>query len=99
MAWMLTLKVSSHSSSEISSIDLKLAWCAALLTRISMPPSFSHAVSMILRQCAADWSFEDTAVVHRCYATGLVRQHRLDGSPFVVGKFMARDSQLPSLGA
>ena len=41
---------------------------------------------------------EDTAVVHPCYATPLVRQHRLDGSPFV-GQFIAHDSKLPSLGA
>ena len=31
--------------------------------------------------------------------TRLVRQHRLDGSPFAVGKFIAHDSKLPSLGA
>jgi hypothetical protein len=29
----------------------------------------------------------------------LVRQHRLDGSPFVVGKFIAHESKLPSLEA
>jgi hypothetical protein len=40
---------------------------------------------------------ENTAVVHPCNATRLVGQHRLDGSPFVVGKFIAHHSRLPSL--
>jgi hypothetical protein len=39
-AWILTLNVSSHSSSEMSSMDLKLARCAALLTRIIDAPEF-----------------------------------------------------------
>jgi hypothetical protein len=33
------------------------------------------------------------------YATRLVWQHRFDGNPFVVGKLIAHDSKLPSLGA
>src|SRR5437879_3851426 len=38
----------------MSSMDLKLAWCAALLTRISMPPhSFTHR-SMMVRQRSAE---------------------------------------------
>src|SRR5262249_13571224 len=44
-------------------------------------------------------AIEDTTVIHPRHATRLVRQHRLDGSPFVVGKFIAHDSKLPSLGA
>jgi hypothetical protein len=42
---------------------------------------------------------ENTAVVHPCYGRRLVRQHGLDGGPFVVGKCIAHDSKLPSLGA
>ena len=38
---------------------------------------------------------ENAAVVHPCNATRLVGQHRLDGSPLVVGKFIAHDSKLP----
>src|ERR1700722_17393681 len=40
---------------------------------------------------------EDTSVVHPRNATRLVRQHGLDGSPFIVGEFVAHDST-PSLG-
>src|SRR5262245_64060317 len=40
-------------------------------------------------------AIEDTTVIHPRHAAGLVRQHRLDGSPFVVGKFIAHDSKLP----
>src|SRR5262249_39941843 len=42
---------------------------------------------------------ENTAVVHPDYATRRVREHGLDGGPFVVGKFIAHDSKLPSLRA
>src|ERR1700733_5142374 len=35
---------------------------------------------------------EDTSVVHPGNATRLVGQHRLDGSPFIVRKFVAHDS-------
>ncbi len=38
-------------------------------------------------------AIEDAPVVHSCHATGLVRQHRLNGSPFMVGKFIAHDSK------
>jgi hypothetical protein len=44
---------------------------------------------------AAKDAVEDTAVVHSCYAARLVRQHRREGSPFVVGKLVAHDSKLP----
>src|SRR5579862_2677914 len=40
---------------------------------------------------------EDTSVVDPRNATRLVRQHRLDGKPFIVGEFVAHDST-PSLG-
>src|SRR5215467_3718086 len=40
---------------------------------------------------------EDTSVVYPRNATRLVRQHRLDGKPFIVGEFAAHDST-PSLG-
>src|SRR5215471_6358275 len=40
---------------------------------------------------------EDTSVVYPRNATRLVRQHRLDGKPFIVGEFVAHDST-PSLG-
>eukprot|EP00913_Durusdinium_trenchii_P008121 g7618.t1 len=43
-------EVSSHSSSEMSSMDENVAWWAALLTRMSMPPSSDTARSMIDRQ-------------------------------------------------
>ena len=39
-------------------------------------------------------AIEDTAVVHAGHAARLVRQHRLDGSPFKVGEFVAHDSRL-----
>ena len=39
---------------------------------------------------------EDTSVVYPRNATQLVRQHRLDGEPFIVGEFVAHDST-PSL--
>jgi hypothetical protein len=35
---------------------------------------------------------EDTSVVYPRNATRLVRQHRLDGKPFIVGEFVAHDS-------
>src|SRR5262249_2477701 len=35
---------------------------------------------------------EDTPVIHAGHATRLVRKHRLDGGPLVVGKFVAHDS-------
>jgi hypothetical protein len=38
MAWMFTSKVSRYSSSLISPMSPNVAWCAALLTRISTPP-------------------------------------------------------------
>ena len=37
---------------------------------------------------------EDTPVVDPWHAARLVRQHRLDGSPFVVGEFIAHNSKL-----
>ena len=37
-------------------------------------------------------AIEDTSVVHRGSATRLVRQHRLDGDPFMIGEFVAHDS-------
>jgi hypothetical protein len=40
---------------------------------------------------------EDTPVVYPRNATWLVRQHGLDGNPFIVGEFVAHDST-PSLG-
>src|SRR5262245_52393437 len=43
-------------------------------------------------------TIEDPAVIHSWHAARLVRQHRLDGSPFVVGKFVAHDSPLLSGG-
>src|SRR5215203_6517768 len=65
MAWILTLKVSSHSSSEISSIDLKVAWCAALLTKMPTPPnSFTH-FSTMTRQCCDDWMSPATSTALR----------------------------------
>src|SRR5215831_713492 len=43
-------------------------------------------------------AIEDTAVVHPRNATRLVRQHRLDGSPFIIGEFVAHDSS-PQFGS
>ena len=37
---------------------------------------------------------QDTAVVHTRDTARLVRQHRLDGRPLVVGEFVAHDSRL-----
>jgi hypothetical protein len=42
-------------------------------------------------------AIEDTPVVRR-NATRLVRQHRLDGSPFIIGEFVAHDSS-PQFGS
>src|SRR6476646_1213313 len=39
-------------------------------------------------------AIEDTPVVHPRHATRLVRQHRFDGGPFIVGEFVAHDSRL-----
>src|SRR5262249_19478660 len=35
---------------------------------------------------------EDTTVIHPWHATRLVGQHRLDGSPLIIGEFVAHDS-------
>ncbi len=43
-------------------------------------------------------AIQDTAVVHTGHAAWLVRQHRLDGSPFFVGEFVAHDSK-PRFGS
>src|SRR5215204_3423545 len=40
---------------------------------------------------------EDTSVVYPRNATRLIRQHRLDGSPFIIREFVAHDLS-PSLG-
>lgn len=42
-------------------------------------------------------AIEDTAVVHPRNASRLVRQHRLDGSPFIIGEFVAHVSS-PQFG-
>ena len=51
MALMLVAKVRSHSSSGTSSSESRLIWKAALLTRMSSPPSSRTAVSTMSRQC------------------------------------------------
>jgi hypothetical protein len=43
-------------------------------------------------------AIEDTTVVNPRNATRLVRQHGLDGNPFIIGEFVAHDSS-PSLEA
>src|SRR5262245_29814883 len=43
-------------------------------------------------------AIEDPTVIHPWHAARLVRQHRLDGSPFLVGEFVAHDSA-PSVRA
>ena len=37
-------------------------------------------------------AIEDTTVIHSWHAARLIRQHRLDGSPLIVGEFVAHDS-------
>jgi hypothetical protein len=37
-------------------------------------------------------------VIYPWYAARLVRQHRLDGSPFVIGEFIAHDLNSPVRG-
>ena len=37
-------------------------------------------------------AIEDAAVIHSRHAAQFIEQHRLDGSPFVIGKFVAHDS-------
>jgi hypothetical protein len=37
-------------------------------------------------------AIEDAAVIHSWHAARLIGQHQLDGSPFVVGEFVAHDS-------
>src|SRR5262245_33860663 len=41
-------------------------------------------------------AIEDAAVIHSWHAPRLIGQHRLDGSPFVVGELVAHDS-VPSV--
>ncbi|GGI33945.1 hypothetical protein GCM10010987_76920 [Bradyrhizobium guangdongense] len=43
-------------------------------------------------------AMEDTTVVHPRNATRLVRQHGLDGNPFMIGEFVAHDSN-PQFGS
>src|SRR5258708_12755559 len=43
-------------------------------------------------------AIEDTTVVHPRNATRLVRQHRLDSNPFIIGDFVAHDLS-PRFGA
>src|ERR1700722_6449660 len=50
---MLVRKVFSHSSSDISPMSLNVAWWAALLMRMSIPPRPSTAFLMTSRQCLA----------------------------------------------
>jgi hypothetical protein len=38
-------------------------------------------------------AIEDTTVVHPRNATRFVRQHGLDGNPFIIGEFVAHDSR------
>src|SRR5260370_37562458 len=42
---------------------------------------------------------EDTPRIHTRDTAWLVRQHRLDGNPFLVRSCLARDSKLPTFGA
>src|SRR6476659_7968691 len=42
-------------------------------------------------------AIEDTAVVYTRHPARLVRQHWPDGSPLMVGEFIAHDSKLPVL--
>ena len=37
---------------------------------------------------------EDASIVHKRHATRLIREQRLDGRPFIVGKFISHDSRL-----
>jgi hypothetical protein len=60
-----------------------------------MPPP-DHA--RVLQIARPEDAVEDTTVVHPRNATRLVRQHRLDAAPFMIGEFVAHDSS-PSLGA
>ena len=43
-------------------------------------------------------AIEDAAVIHPRHAARLIRQHRFDGSPFSIGKFVAHDSAPSSQG-
>ena len=43
-------------------------------------------------------AIEDTTVVYPRNATRLVRQHRLDGNPFIISEFVAHDSS-PQFGS
>jgi hypothetical protein len=65
MAWMLTRKVRSHSSGRISSIDSCTACIAALLTRMSMPPSSSAARAAISSQWWGSSMVPGTAIPRR----------------------------------
>lgn len=42
-------------------------------------------------------AIEDTAVIYPRNTSRLVRQHRLDDNPFIIGEFVAHESS-PSLG-
>src|SRR5262249_42944996 len=41
-------------------------------------------------------AIQNAAVIHSRHAARLIGQHRLDGSPFIVGEFVAHDS-IPSV--
>jgi hypothetical protein len=64
-----------------------------------------HHLLQPLRSLAPSWRvgpdhehIEDTAVIHAWHSARLVGQHRLDGSPFPVGEFVAHDSVPPVRG-
>ena len=59
-------------------------WCTDQTSRAD------HA--KVLQSARPEDAIEDTTVVHPRNATRLVRQHGLDGNPFIIGEFVAHDS-------
>ena len=63
----------------------------------------TEAVRQIAPRCPGSQypkdAVEDTAVVHPWDTARLVRQHRLDGRPLMVGEFVAHDFEAPSFGS
>jgi hypothetical protein len=59
-------------------------------------PSADHARVLLIG--GPEVAIQDPSVVHPRNATRLVRQHRLNGGPFMVGEFVAHDSS-PQFGS
>ena len=94
---------------EVSIIWTAASWAAASESIIRLEPPANEAVvassvrAKRFRQIAPggpgsqdpENTVKDTTVIHPRNATRLVRQHWLDGTPFMIGEFLAHDSRPP----